>query len=200
MNDAVLLLYLLNFIFIGLLPKIFFKKDGRFNLMWWLTASPYVLCALFLILSFLGYLPRLTGYGNNTARVFELISVPFSVASIAMIFLTLGTHRIPIALWHQDNDAPKHIVTYGAYRWIRHPFYASFLLALLGALVFCPQVGTLATFVQGLVILNITAAREEKRLSASEFGDEYGEYMRRTGRFWPRLGASRRAQTVQEFR
>jgi protein-S-isoprenylcysteine O-methyltransferase Ste14 len=200
MNDAVLLLYLLNFIFIGLLPKIFFKKDGRLNLMWWLTASPFVLCTIFLILSFSGYLARLTGYGSNAARVLELVSVPFSVASIAMIFFTLGTHRIPIALWHQDNDAPKHLVTYGAYRWIRHPFYASFLLALWGALVFCPNWGTLLTFVQGFVILNITAAREERRLSASEFGAEYGEYMRRTGRFWPKLGAGRRAETVQESR
>lgn len=187
MSEAVLLIYLLNFIFIGLLPKFFFKKDGSFNPMWWLTASPFLLCTVFLLLSFAGYLPRLSGSGNNLARVLELVSVLFTVSSISLIFFTLGTHRIPIALWHQDNDAPKHIVTYGAYRWIRHPFYASFLLALLGALVFCPQWGTIATFFQGFVVLNLTAAREERRLCASQFGAEYAEYMRRTGRFWPRL-------------
>lgn len=196
MNEAVFLIYLVNFMFIGLLPQIFFKKDGRFNLMWWLTASPFLLCTLFLILSFSGYIPRFTGNGNNLARGLEFVSVLFSAASIALIFLTLGTHRIPIALWHQDDDAPKHIVTYGAYRWIRHPFYASFLLALLGALVFCPQWGTLLTFAEGFLILNLTAAREERRLCASEFGAEYGEYMRRTGRFWPRIGANRGAQTA----
>lgn len=184
MNEAVLLIYLLNFIFIGLLPKLFFKKDGSYNLMWWLTASPFLLCSAFLLISFLGYLPR---YGNSVARVLELISIFFTVASIALIFFTLGTHRIPIALWHQDNDAPKHIVTYGAYRWIRHPFYASFLLALLGALIFCPQWGTLVSFLQGFVILNLTAAREERRLCASQFGAEYAEYMRRTGRFSPKI-------------
>ena len=189
MNEAILFIYLLNFVFIGLLPKLFFRKDGSYNLMWWLTASPFFLCTLFLLLSFAGYIPRLTGYGNSTARVFELVSVPFTVASVALIFFTLGTHRIPIALWHQENDAPKHIVTYGAYRWIRHPFYASFLLALFGALLFCPQWGTLITFIQGFVILNRTAAREEKRLCASQFGAEYAEYVRRTGRFWPRFGA-----------
>lgn len=199
MNEGILLIYLLNFIFIGLLPKLFFKKDGSFNLMWWLTASPFLLCTLFLLLSFAGYLPRLTGYGTSLARVLELVSVLFTVASVALIFFTLGTHRIPIALWHQDNDAPKHIVTYGAYRWIRHPFYASFLLALFGALVFCPQWGTLVTFLQGFVILNLTAAREEKRLCASQFGAEYAEYMRRTGRFSPRLGARSQAAGAQEL-
>ena len=198
MNEGILLFYLLNFIFIGLLPKLFFKKDGSFNLMWWLTASPFLLCTLFLLLSFAGYLPRLTGYGNSLARVLELVSVLFTVASVALIFFTLGTHRIPIALWHQDNDAPKHIVTYGAYRWIRHPFYASFLLALFGALVFCPQWGTLVTFLQGFVILNVTAAREERRLCASQFGAEYAEYMRRTGRFWPRLRAGSQTIEAQE--
>jgi len=187
MNESLLLIYLLNFIFIGLLPKLFFRKDGSYNLMWWLTASPFFLCTVFLLLSFAGYLPRLSGYETSSARILELVSVPFTLTSVALIFFTLGTHRIPIALWHQDNDAPQHIVTYGAYRWIRHPFYASFLLALFGALVFCPQWGTLATFIQGFVILNVTAAREEKRLCASQFGAEYADYMRRTGRFLPRF-------------
>ena len=198
MNEAVLLIYLLNFIFIGLLPKLFFKKDGSFNLMWWVTASPFFLCTLFLLLSFAGYVPRLTGYANSLTRVVELVSVTFTVASIALIFFTLGTHRIPIALWHQDNDAPKHIVTYGAYRWIRHPFYASFLLALFGALVYCPQWGTFITFLQGVVILNRTAAREERRLCASQFGAEYEQYMRRTGRFWPRFSARSHSADASE--
>jgi protein-S-isoprenylcysteine O-methyltransferase Ste14 len=187
MNEAVFLLLLLNLVFIGLLPKIFFRKDGRFNAMWWLTASPFLLCASFLIAAFAGYVQPFAG--------FSLIAVCLSVASIALIFFTLGTHRIPIALWHQANDAPQQIVTYGAYGRIRHPFYASFILALLSALVFCPHWGTLFTLVHGFTILNFTAAREEKRLCASEFGSDYEEYMRRTGRFFPRLSASRRIAT-----
>lgn len=187
MNEAAFLLLLLNLIFIGLLPKVFFKKDGRLNAMWWLTASPFFLCAVFLVLSFAGYMPPLTGYDNWWNRVLVLIAVCLSVASIALIFFTLGTHRIPIALWHQDNDAPKHIVTYGAYGRIRHPFYASFILALTGAVVFCPHFGTLFTLIYGFTILNFTAAREERRLCASEFGADYREYMTRTGRFFPKI-------------
>ncbi|MGA9767692.1 MAG: isoprenylcysteine carboxylmethyltransferase family protein [Blastocatellia bacterium] len=185
MNEAVFLLLLLNLVFIGLLPKIFFRKDGRFNAMWWLTASPFFLCVGFLTAAFAGYVPPLAGW--NKARA--LIAVCLSVASIALIFFTLGTHRIPIALWHQANDAPKQIVTYGAYGRIRHPFYVSFILALLSALVFCPHWVTLFTLVHGFTILNLTAAREEKRLCASEFGSDYEDYMRRTGRFFPRLSA-----------
>jgi protein-S-isoprenylcysteine O-methyltransferase Ste14 len=44
--------------------------------------------------------------------------------------------------------------------------------------------------VYGLLALNFTAAREERRLRASEFGQEYLAYMQRTGRFWPKLAGT----------
>ena len=188
MNPAVWLLFLMDLLFIGLLPIIFFKRDGRLNLQWWLTAAPYVLCGMFLIASFLHIIPPVTGYDTPISRALSLVGVVFSAASIALIAFTLGTHRLRIALWHQANDAPEHIVTYGAYSRIRHPFYAAFLLALIGALIFCPHLGTLATLIYGFFIMNSTAAKEEQKLSDSKLGGEYRAYMQRTGRFIPRWG------------
>ena len=188
MNDAILLLLLLNFTYIGVLPVIFFKQGGKLNLMWWLTALPFLVCAVTVIATFAGYIHPYTGTGGAVGQVLALVAVLLSVASVCLISFTLGTHRIPIALWHQTNDAPRHIVTWGAYQRIRHPFYASFILAFLAAFLYCPHAGTLATLIYSIVMLNQTAAREEKRLSASEFGCEYQEYMRRTGRFIPRWG------------
>jgi protein-S-isoprenylcysteine O-methyltransferase Ste14 len=118
----------------------------------------------------------------------ELASVVLCAGSIALISFTLGTHRVPIALWHQENDAPRHNVTWGAYGRVRHPFYASFLLGLVGTALTLPHVTTVLTLLYALVLLNWTAAREERRLASSEFGEEYRQYMGRTGRFWPRLG------------
>ena len=188
MNPAVLLLFLMDLLFIGLLPVVFFKRDGRLNLQWWMTAAPYVLCGMFLIASFLHVIPPVTGYDTPISRALSLVGVVFSAASIALIAFTLGTHRLRIALWHQSNDAPEHIVTYGAYSRIRHPFYAAFLLALVGALIFCPHLGTLATLIYGFFIMNSTAAKEEQKLSDSKLGGEYRAYMQRTGRFIPRWG------------
>ncbi|HKG22641.1 MAG TPA: isoprenylcysteine carboxylmethyltransferase family protein [Blastocatellia bacterium] len=187
MNKALLVIYLLNLSLIGMLPALFFRRDGRLNLMWWTTASPFLVCAISLLAAYFGYLDPATGRDNRWAVVFEIASAPFAVASIALMFFTLGTHRIPLSLWHQENDAPRYIVTYGAYSRIRHPFYSSFLMALLGAFIFLPAPATLLAFICGFLILNFTAAREEERLRASEFGSEYATYMRRTGRFWPRV-------------
>lgn len=188
LDEGVLYLFELNFVFIGLLPVIFFKRGGRLTGLWWLTAAPLVICPLFLLAAHfgIGRVAELAAALEPWRPLLALLSVPFSVASIALIGFTLGTHRVPIALWHQQADAPSSIVTWGAYRRIRHPFYAAFLLALLGALIFCPHPVTLSTFVAGLVILNLTAAKEERKLFHSSFGSEYSDYMARTGRFMPR--------------
>ena len=188
MTPAVVLLHLLNFVFIGLWPAIFFTR-GQLTARWWLTAGPFFVDAVLLIAGFVGII--IPGALTGPARtVLETVSVTLAAASIALIAFTLGTHRIPIALWHQDDDAPRHIVTWGAYGRIRHPFYAAFLLASLGAALACPHATTLAVLVYSAVALNVTAAREERRLLQSPLGPEYGVYMRRTGRFFPRLGTA----------
>lgn len=187
MSGALFLLLILNFAYLGALPRIFFKKEGRFNLMWWVTAFPFLLSSGTLIARMTGFVAP-TPWGLEVPRpVRDSLAVTLSVASIALMSFTLGTHRIPIALWHQTNDAPSHIVTWGAYGRIRHPFYSSFLMLLVAALLACPHVLTLAAFAWGLVILNATAAREEERMKRSEFGAEYTTYVERTGRFLPRL-------------
>lgn len=185
MNRPVLVLFLLNFVYIGILPRVFFRKDGSFNLKWWVTAAPFFICATYLVCCFYGIVQPITGYHSRVSAWLEIAAVPFSIASIGLISFTLGTHRVPVSLWHQDNDGPGHLVTFGAYARIRHPFYASFLLALLGALVLSPHPVTALAFSFGFIVLAITAAGEEKRLLLSRFGADYHRYMNRTGRFLP---------------
>jgi protein-S-isoprenylcysteine O-methyltransferase Ste14 len=186
MNEATLLLCLANLSVIGALPFTFFKR-GRFNLMWSLTAAPYPAASALLLASYAGFLPPITGYHTAWSNLTAVLAVPLCAISIALIFLTLGTHRVPLALWHQQQDGPHHIVNDGPYHRIRHPFYAAFLLALLGAVVFAPSVGTFAVWIYAAVTLNFTAQREERRLMRSEFGAQYEQYMHQTGRFWPKL-------------
>lgn len=184
MSAGVLVVHLLAFALIALLPVVFFVR-GQFTWRWWLTGAPFFVCALGLAAVLLGLV--VPAHASGPWRpVLDVVSVVLAAGSIALVAFTLGTHRIPIALWHQEQDAPRQVVTWGAYSRIRHPFYAAFLLAFLGAFVVAPHPWTLLTLVYGLVVLNVTAAREEQRLLASAFGAEYQDYMRRTGRFVPR--------------
>jgi protein-S-isoprenylcysteine O-methyltransferase Ste14 len=183
MQSTSLVVLVFNFFMVAILPRIFFRQDGKFNFKWALTAWPFVADPVFMILGWNGrWSPLWTG------NVFqESLAVFLAGCSLFLIGLTMGTNRIPLALWHQENDAPRNIVTWGAYTYIRHPFYTSFIIAYSAAVLYFPHWSTIAILIYGLVSLNLTAAREERRLSASEFGAEYKAFMAKTGRFCPKF-------------
>jgi protein-S-isoprenylcysteine O-methyltransferase Ste14 len=189
MSGPVFTLYELIFLTFFLLSRLFFRSDGRFHLMWWVTAVPFLLVPVAMLLAFLGVLTP--WYPDDWRSALEVTSVFFGFGSLALVFTTLGTHRTRLALWHQEDDPPVTLVTYGPYGRIRHPFYTAFLTAFAGATIAVPHGVTLALFLYAVVLLNATAAREERRLSGSAFGAEYQQYMTRTGRFLPLPGMHR---------
>jgi protein-S-isoprenylcysteine O-methyltransferase Ste14 len=79
------------------------------------------------------------------------------------------------------------LVTAGPYRWVRHPFYDSVGLLLLGNALAAANWFVFAGGVVLLTMLRLRTNAEEARLLA-RFGDAYRTYMAHTGRFVPRLG------------
>ena len=63
------------------------------------------------------------------------------------------------------------------------------LLAFLAAILVLPHYLTLLAGVYSIVTLTLTAKREERRLMASAYGDQYIHYYHRSVRFLPRLSA-----------
>jgi protein-S-isoprenylcysteine O-methyltransferase Ste14 len=81
----------------------------------------------------------------------------------------------------------EHIlVTSGPYRWVRHPFYVSFALAVLANSLVTANWFVFAAGGTVLVLLVIRTRKEEENL-IERFGDDYRTYMSRTGRFWPQF-------------
>ena len=185
MSLELLWLLLLNYLAIGLLPVVFFRKGGL-NLQWWMTALPLFLSPGVLLAGWLGYLTPIVPEPEGVAQMLRMVAVTFCALSLSLISWARGIHRIPIALWHQGKDAPESIVTEGPYAKIRHPFYLSFLLTLHASVLAFPHPLTGFLLFWGALILNETAAREEGKLKASKFGAEYTAYCKRTGRFLPR--------------
>lgn len=195
MTHALFLLSLLGFVIMFALPRVFFRADGRMNARWWITGAPFGIALHGVWLAWAGISPQLVEGGTTLAATLDALGMLATVGAIALIAATIATHRVPLALWHQDGDrnAPLHIVTYGPYGWVRHPFYASFLLLLLGAALIARDAITVAALPLGFLSLDWTARGEEKKLLASHLGDEYGAYRERTGRFVPRLAAGGRS-------
>lgn len=185
MNGVVLLVLLLGFGGVGLLTvTFFFRKDSRPGLRWWLTALPYFAAPVLLTGAWIAGLAP-TASGGQRWR--DLVAVALAVVSIALMFYTRGAHRVPLAHFHQSGDEPNHLVTWGPYARIRHPFYTSYSLLFVACLVFFPHWTMAVVVLYMLVTTDRTAAGEERRLSASALGSEYREYMAHTGRFVPRL-------------
>jgi protein-S-isoprenylcysteine O-methyltransferase Ste14 len=172
--------------YVCLLPFVFFRKDGTFNLAWLATASPYV-CYLILLALGLAEVIKPWQWPNTIVDAAEVMGFVCVIFSIVLISLTIGSHRVPLALWHQNNDAPVNIVKHGPYARIRHPFYSSFILILCGSFLIFPYWISAAISVYGITALNLTAHKEERKLSSSEFAEEYQNYMKQTGRFFPKL-------------
>jgi protein-S-isoprenylcysteine O-methyltransferase Ste14 len=78
------------------------------------------------------------------------------------------------------------LVTTGPYRWVRHPFYVCVALSQAGCALLTANWFVFGCGLAQLTMIGLRTRIEEEKLVA-RFGDEYRQYMERTGRFFPRL-------------
>lgn len=193
MEKSAFIILGLNFLYVGLLPKIFFRENGKFTPMWFVTAAPWGIAPVLFIAMYFYVLEPFVDTASVVYTVMAVTGTVLCCTSIAIISMTIGTHRVPLALWHQhhDNDKPQNIVTWGSYKYIRHPFYSAFIIAFIGAVLIVPHWSIAALGLYTFLILNYTASKEEKRLSTegNGLGAQYAKYVKHTGRFFPRLSS-----------
>jgi protein-S-isoprenylcysteine O-methyltransferase Ste14 len=85
-----------------------------------------------------------------------------------------------------DFENTTRLVTIGAYRYIRHPLYASLLCLAAGAWLKQVTLLTSLLFAAAAVFLYATARVEEDE-NLARFGAQYADYKRRTRMFIPLL-------------
>lgn len=78
-----------------------------------------------------------------------------------------------------------NLVETGIYKYVRHPIYTGLLLAMLGTVVQSMDIVKFLVWLALLALLTYKAIFEESLLAKKYPG--YVEYMKRTGRFVPRL-------------
>jgi protein-S-isoprenylcysteine O-methyltransferase Ste14 len=101
---------------------------------------------------------------------------------IYWLFSSIGSGITPTSATRKDHQ----LVTNGPYRWVRHPLYTvgSSMFVSFGMMAdnwFIAGLGVLA-----FITMALRTPKEEANL-IEKFGDEYRQYMQRTGRFFPRL-------------
>jgi protein-S-isoprenylcysteine O-methyltransferase Ste14 len=101
---------------------------------------------------------------------------------IYWLFSSIGSGISPTSATRQQHQ----LVTNGPYRWVRHPLYTigSSLFISFGMISdnwFVAALGVLA-----FLGMATRTPKEEANL-IEKFGDEYREYMKKTGRYLPKL-------------
>ncbi len=140
--------------------------------------------------------PILIAYGLGALGLRPLAPALLNASSlalgIALIVLgytgTLWCYSIMGNAWRIgiDQKEKTSLVTEGPFRIVRHPIYLFQIVILLGVLLLLPTALSLLILIIHLVCVSVKALDEESYLLRMH-GEQYRNYLSRTGRLFPRL-------------
>lgn len=137
---------------------------------------------------------------NPRAMEFTLIPLPTWIRWVGF-FLTLSGMALEFVTQlylGRNYSSTIHIrpeqslVTSGPYRYIRHPMYTALITVGVGLGLLSASWYFLIPFIATGIVIFFRTPREEA-VMIQKFGDEYAQYVGRTGRFLPKL---RRKETT----
>ena len=112
------------------------------------------------------------------------------VVMVAALWLFWRSHADLGRNWSISLEIRKghQLVTHGVYRYVRHPMYAAiWLFSLAQGLLLANWTAGWSACVAFAIMYFVRIPREERMMSEF-FGEEYRDYMRRSGRVFPRIG------------
>ena len=121
-----------------------------------------------------------------------VVGVLFAVCGLALSIYSIIYMRVvgkgnPFdAYGHELAPRTMNLMTGGPYRLCRNPMLVGIYLYDLGILVWLWSALPLIIFFVEIVFLTLQVCSEEKRLE-KDFGQEYLDYKKRVGRYFPKL-------------
>lgn len=113
-----------------------------------------------------------------------------SIAAIGLVIMALGGGLTMLSQWAmrhswkigipEEQDAP--LVTSGLYAFSRNPIYVGMVTALIGTVLAVPNVISVALALAAWISISYQIRMEETHLSRA-FGEAYGAYCQRVGRW-----------------
>ena len=147
------------------------------------------------LLGMLGFLSVIVYAVNPNWVAFASLSLPawlrwLGVGMALVGFALLQWSQVTLA--NSWSDTPRMmkeqtLITSGPYRTIRHPIYTAFIL-ILGSTLFISANWLIGLCWAGMTILEVVSRiRFEESLMLEFFGEQYREYMKKTGRLLPKV-------------
>ncbi len=158
------------------------RQEGMFIL---LTLRPIAGVRMLGMLAYLIHPAWMAWSSVGLPHWLRWIGVPLGVMAATLLIVTfrsLGTNITDTVV----TRARHTLVTDGPYRWVRHPFYVAFGLAMAADSLVTANWFLAVTGAVAIMLITIRTRTEEQKL-IDRFGDEYRRFMERTCRFIPRL-------------
>lgn len=119
----------------------------------------------------------------DAVRTLFLFIVALNIALFAKVHADLGSNWSPIL----EIKAQHHLVKTGVYRTVRHPMYTHLWLWVFSQGIVLNNWIVLVYGVTAWGILYVIRVPKEEEMLLQEFGDDYQEYMNKTGRVIPKV-------------
>ena len=142
------------------------------------SAAVLTTLAVFLLLLWTGEAPLIA----------QLVALALEALSLWLFFRTIAASRDGALHFAFDTENPVSLVTSGPYRYVRHPFYTSYLIFWTGLAIGTWSLWAVPVLVLMGVLYTVAARGEEAKFARTQMSDEYASYRARTGMFWPKLG------------
>lgn len=147
------------------------------------------------VLGLLGFISVIAFVINPSWLAFARLAFPVWLRWAGVVLTLAGFALLQwaqVSLGKSWSDAPRMmkeqvLITSGPYQFIRHPIYTAFILILGSTLLIS------ANWFIGLAWLGMTVLEVASRVGFEEslmleyFGDQYRDYMQKTGRLLPRF-------------
>jgi protein-S-isoprenylcysteine O-methyltransferase Ste14 len=137
-------------------------------LMWWISGMPSP--------------AEIPVFRICLAAIVAIAGLALSVWSI-IYMKRVGKGNPFDAMGHEVAPRTKHLMTEGPYKMSRNPMLSGTYLYYIGVLIALWSWQALLVFVIIATVMMLQVRSEEKRLEA-DFGQEYLDYKKRTGRFF----------------
>ena len=129
---------------------------------------------------------------KNSSPLTFCVAVALYGTALALFWWAIATHRQNRLSAVFSSDLPTELVDRGPYRYVRHPFYSSYLLTWLAGVPASGMLWLLGTFVVMFAIYLKAARMEEDKFRRSNLAAAYDAYRSQTGQFFPKLNAGAR--------
>ncbi len=121
----------------------------------------------------------------------QLLGLFIELGGLLLFYAAIRASREARLKLAFDLENPHGLVTEGPYRYLRHPFYTSYLIFWIGWAIATWSAWALIPLIIIAVIYTRAALGEEQKFARTPMAEDYAAYRNRTGFFWPKFGTAK---------